>query len=70
MKTVINAKIIIETDQYQGVCFTGDTAVEMLTMQKIADIIRSGKFEILEVLRNDLMNDQEIILVIKQVGKV
>ena len=69
MKTVINAKIIFITDkndiQFWSANFNGPVNIELLTMQKVAEVIKSGDFEIFDVLRNELMNDQEITIVMR-----
>lgn len=65
VKTVINAKIIFETDKYQSLYYSPGSENKILTVNEIAEIMRAGKYELSEVLRNDLMNDQELYLIVK-----
>ncbi len=67
MKTVINAKIIFETDHYQDLYFTGDIGHEILTIRKMAEALKYGHYQLTEVLTNELMRDAEITLVVKHV---
>ena len=67
MKTIINAKIILDSDKFDG--FHMDTPREPskpeVSVLGVVESINSGELVIKEAIDNMLMNDPEITLVIK-----